>query len=301
MEVETKEEHEQCKKCREYVESLITWPCSIIKKYSESNLGVYRNIGEGAKWVFEKEEMAIFLEDDNLPEVSFFDYCKELLNRYRSEERILWVCGTNYLGKYSSDYSYMFTKHMLPCGWASWSDKFLKYYDGYLEKLNDEKLCSEFKNSYRFTGIKGKSLFHSQLLSAQRTKYLIDTNINTASWDWQMNYSVRANGMFGISPANNQIKNIGVDEFSIHGGSTFKNKGVSKLCGMDSYSLDFPMKHPSKIELDLDYEKKITSILAPAWHTYYVRMLIIKPLKHILGLKEFDSFAEYLKKRKNKK
>ena len=89
----------------------IDWPCNIITNFAKKNRGVYKNIVGGAKWVFEKEEMAIFLEDDNLPEVSFFSYCEELLNKYKLDERILWICGTNYLEKYTTknNESYVFT------------------------------------------------------------------------------------------------------------------------------------------------------------------------------------------------
>ena len=71
-------ENKEVIECRELVESLITWDCEVIKNYSIENRGVYNNIGGGAQWVFEREEKAIFIEDDNLPEVTFFDYAKEL-------------------------------------------------------------------------------------------------------------------------------------------------------------------------------------------------------------------------------
>ncbi|MEF1172545.1 hypothetical protein REH73_09005, partial [Vibrio sinaloensis] len=65
---------------REHAESLIDWQCDIIRNYTSENRGVYKNIGLGASWVLEKEDRAIFLEDDNLPEQSFFPFCEELLD-----------------------------------------------------------------------------------------------------------------------------------------------------------------------------------------------------------------------------
>lgn len=85
---------------RKAVEEAINWNCAVIKYYASDNRGVYKNIAGGAKWVFSQEEKAIFLEDDNLPEITFFEYCKELLDLYRDDERILWICGTNYLSEY---------------------------------------------------------------------------------------------------------------------------------------------------------------------------------------------------------
>ena len=146
----TDEEKEAVNKCRIAVEQEINWPCEVIKNYAIENKGVYENIAGGAHWVFERESKAIFLEDDNLPEVSFFWFCKEMLNKYENNESILWVCGTNYLEKYKTknNESYVFTKHMLPCGWASWSNKFLKFYDGNIEKCEDSKILKIVKKNY---------------------------------------------------------------------------------------------------------------------------------------------------------
>ena len=104
-------ERKAVKKCREKVEAAIDWECEVIKNYANENRGVYQNIGEGAKWVLKKEKWAIFLEDDNLPEVTFFEFCKEMLERYEDDSRILWICGTNYLCEYFLKYnvSYVFT------------------------------------------------------------------------------------------------------------------------------------------------------------------------------------------------
>lgn len=133
-------EKQLVEKTRNVIEKSIDWECELIKNYAVENRGVYRNIGEGARWVFEHEKTAIFLEDDNLPEVSFFPYCKELLERYKNNQKVLWICGTNYLGEYNSEYSYMFTQHLLPCGWASWSNKFLENYDGEMLTYNDRSV-----------------------------------------------------------------------------------------------------------------------------------------------------------------
>ena len=124
------EEVSLVEKCRTMVEEAVTWQCELIKNYADLNRGVYSNIALGAKWVLEREQNAIFLEDDNLPEITFFEFCKEMLNMYKNKNEILWICGSNYLEKYnnSNNQSYYFTQHMLPCGWATWSDKFLKFY-----------------------------------------------------------------------------------------------------------------------------------------------------------------------------
>ena len=76
-----------------------------------------------------------------------------------------------------------------------------------------------------------------------------------------MCFSVRANDLLGISPAHNQIKNIGVDSLSEHGGVSFTDEMTRRFCGMGSYALEFPLKHPETVLIDPIYEKKIGSII----------------------------------------
>lgn len=250
-------EKNMVKKVRNFVESSIDWDCKIIKKYATKNEGVYNNIALGAKWVFEREEKAIFLEDDNLPEVTFFNFCEEMLNKYADDNRILWICGTNYLGKYSnkSGESYMFTQHLLPCGWASWSSKFLENYDFKLETYNKKNLRKVKNTMYN------KKLFNqiSHWVEYEKSKYMKYGNF--FSWDYHMAWSLINKEMLGISPAFNQIKNIGVDEISTHGGSSLSQEMTRRFCGMDSYPLSFPLVHPKNVTIDQDYEKKIEKII----------------------------------------
>lgn len=278
-------------KVREMAEKLIDWECELVKHYSDSNIGVIENIGGGAKWVFEREDMAIFIEDDNLPEITFFDYCKELLEKYKDNDKILWICGTNYLGTYKSQYSYMFTQHLLPCGWASWSNKFMKMYDIYLETLQIPNKLKCFEKTYHC-----KELLKQQEYSIKRTRYLIENDLAKASWDYQMLFSLRSNNMFGISPVVNQITNIGLDEYSTHGNTkTITNKLTNRFCNISSAKLDFPLKHPPKVEIDDVYENAIGDIiLMPIKDRIYRSIATF--CKLFLRINKYTSFAEFLKK-----
>ena len=252
------QEKEQAKMCRDIAEKAIDWECEVIKNYAVENRGVYGNIGKGAQWIFQREEMAIFLEDDNLPEVSFFHYCEELLIKYKDNDKILWICGTNYLGKYKSptDDSYMFTQHLLPCGWASWSSKFLKYYDLDLKLCDDRRNLKGMKNRFTTT-----QLYYQYMYRWLAERRRIKEVGRSRSWDYQMDFALKYYNLYGISPANNQIRNIGVDEISEHGGTSTMNEMTRRFCTMPSYPIEFPMKHPEKIAVDSVYERKIGEIL----------------------------------------
>lgn len=251
------DEKQRVIECRRAVENAINWDCEVIKDYASVNRGVFDNIGLGALRVFENEETAIFLEDDNLPEITFFQYCKEMLEKYKNNDRIIWVCGTNYLADYINDTndSYMFTQHLLPCGWASWKTKYEKYYDAYFSNFNDS-VIKRIKPSYR-----NNPLYKQQIEAIQREYDRMQNGERFRSWDYQMCFSIRSNDLLGISPAKNQIKNIGVDAFSEHGGVSFADKMTKRFCGMESYPLSFPLHHPTTILIDPVYENRIGNII----------------------------------------
>jgi hypothetical protein len=244
--------------CRYLVEKEITWQCEIVKNYAKTNQGVYDRIAIGALWVFTLEEYAIFLEDDNLPELSFFPFCKELLEKYKGDTRILWICGTNYLKQYEplDGCSYVFTKNMLPCGWASWSNKFTKFYDGELELWKNPDVKKKIEFSYF-----NKKLMKQEMILWDMESKRINDSLQPISWDYQMSFTIRAHGLYGIVPKYNQIRNIGVDLFSIHGGTSFADEMTKRFCELETKKLEFPLKHPKVILCDPEFEIKTSKII----------------------------------------
>ena len=288
------EEKIEVASCRAQVEAAINWDCEVIKNYAQENRGVYENIGEGAKWVLNREKWAIFLEDDNFPEISFFQFCKEMLIQYETDTRVLWVCGTNYLGDYQpkNQASYVFTRHMLPCGCASWSHKFNRFYNGNLSFCKDETIMERVGEVY--CNRKVYRQYRTRWLSEYK---LIEAGKKPISWDYQMDLSIKANNLFGICPCKNQIKNIGVDEYSIHGGKNFTNIMTKRFCGMDSYPLTFPLTHPTSLLVDPVFEEKIGKIILVPMRMK-IRPFIVKCVRKILRIPDGVSIKTY--KRKNK-
>lgn len=238
---------------RRGVESLITWDCEVVRDYADQNRGVYGNIALGAKRVFEQEPAAIFLEDDNLPSESFFPFCEEMLGRYKDSREVLWVCGTNYLSEYDAPggVSYVFTRQLLPCGWASWSDKFLASYDFELEKTTPED-----KRRARST-YSVRRLYLQQLFNVEYEKEHRERTGRFYSWDYHMAWTLRTGGYYGIAPRVNLIENIGVDDRSEHGGSDLALDMTSRFCSMGGYELSFPLRHPEGVKVDKRYEQLI--------------------------------------------
>lgn len=287
----TEEEILRVRETRDAIERAIDWPCEIIKFYAESNLGVYRNIGLGARRIFEKEDRAIFLEDDNYPEITFFQYSDEMLEKYADNDRVLWICGTNYLTEYqnSSNDSYFFTQHLLPCGWASWRNKFLKYYNGELENL------FEGRNTF-FASYQSRALAEQQWTSIIGEYNRKTHGNNFISWDYQMLFSLRANGLLGIAPCRNQIRNIGADADSIHGGTSLNKIMTKRFCEVPTRMLDFPLHHPIAINQDDGFNKKIGRIiLLPI--PLRIKNKFFSRVKRTLGIGDDQHLKEELMRR----
>lgn len=282
------EEKEDVKQVRAEIDRLIDWECDVNKNYAECNRGVFENIGLGAKWVLSKEENAIFLEDDNLPETTFFYYCEEMIKKYRTDNRILWICGTNYLINYRPEdgASYVFTKHLLPCGWATWANKFLEYYDGELDTFEDPIVQEKIKRQYE-----NKALYHQQYFSIINEWKRKKRSEKFCSWDYQMAASIREHGLYGIAPCKNQIRNIGVDRFSTHGGTSMDNVMTRRFCELETVPMVFPLVHPKVVLPDAEFEKRTGEIIL---NPLSVRIPgeIIACIKFIFGIPRFERFTK---------
>lgn len=286
-------EAERVLHCRSEVEKAITWDCEIVRNYAEENKGVFERIGLGAKWVLSREESAIFLEDDNLPEITFFRFCQEMLERYRDDLRVLWICGTNYLKEYEPQdgSSYVFTRHMMPCGWASWSNKFPRFYEADLDLWKDPYIKERIKHEYDY-----KPLMKQDMGFWDKELERTSKGERPNSWDGQMSFTQRVHGLYAIVPKYNQITNIGVDADSTHGGVSFDNIMIQRFCGLPTKQMVFPLVHPRVVLPDLRFENLNNKIITLPL-TYRIQGVMNKILKKILFVNANDSLTGTIKKR----
>src|SRR3982074_654392 len=63
----------KCAAVRAMIEN-VDWPCQVFRRFADENLGLRRNVSEGLDWVFGQTERAIILEDDCLPDPTFFPF-----------------------------------------------------------------------------------------------------------------------------------------------------------------------------------------------------------------------------------
>ncbi len=110
-----------CQTVRTSILENIDWDCEVKTLFRDKNLGCKYAVSSAISWFFENEPEGIILEDDCLPDASFFPFCAELLEKYRHDDRIMMISGDNYQkDKLRTDYSYYFTRYNQIWGWASW-------------------------------------------------------------------------------------------------------------------------------------------------------------------------------------
>ena len=221
-------EAEKCAAARAVVEQ-VDWDCEVLRNYSETNLGCKMRPVTGINWVFDNVEEAIILEDDCLPHLTFFRFCEELLERYRDDERVMMIGGTNFLGEWKSDLqSYYFSYFGGSWGWASWQRAW-RYFDPGMtlwpEILETRFLDNLFSNPRHSSY--WKTIFHQ----------VYDGTI-TSAWDYQWLLACWIQNGFRILPEVNLISNIGFGDDASH---TF---GESPLANMPTKAISFPLRHP---------------------------------------------------------
>ena len=222
-----KNDEEQILKTKKIINK-IQWKCKKFIFQSKKNLGSRDNPIKGINWLFRMEKRGIILEDDCVPDKSFFKYCEELLRKYENNKNISMISGRNNLEKTDIKSSYYFTFGNT-WGWATWRRAW-KYNDVKLRKWNNLKLRNNFKKN-----LKSYPIFYNLIIDRCKK---IKKNLIVSAWDYQWFYSSISNNLIGVVPKINLVKNLGFDENSTH----TKIKG--KLFKIGSYEIKFPLKHP---------------------------------------------------------
>ncbi|HWR26551.1 MAG TPA: nucleotide-diphospho-sugar transferase, partial [candidate division Zixibacteria bacterium] len=88
----------------------IDWNCQLETFFPDNNLGLKVNVSSAINWFFEKVEAGIILEDDCLPNISFFHFCEELLEKYRNDSRVMHIGGNFFQNKRVGSGDYYFSQ-----------------------------------------------------------------------------------------------------------------------------------------------------------------------------------------------
>ncbi len=209
-------ELEKCLRTREIAVN-VDWPCEVKTLFRESNLGCRVAVSSAIDWFFLNEKDGIILEDDCLPNHSFFAFCETLLEKYRYDTRVMHISGNNFQrGRLRGDGSYYFSKYPHIWGWASWKRSW-DFYD--VEMTTYERFIQQgqIRNVFR-----NKKLQHEWERSFDLVKSgQLDT------WDHQWTYAILCQNGICILPNQNLVSNIGFGPGAHH--TTSYNKSLADL------------------------------------------------------------------------
>jgi hypothetical protein len=220
-------EADKCKAARSIIYR-VDWPCEVLKNYSDVNMGCKNRVASGLDWVFQMVPEAIILEDDCLPDPTFFRYCEEVLERYRDDERIGMISGDNFqFGQKRGDASYYFSRYTHIWGWASWRRAWRHY-------SREASAWPALRDGGWLDILAGTSNERKHWSRVFQSVY--EGRIDT--WDYQWTLALWSQGMISVMPNANLIKNIGFGAEATH------TRGASIYANMKIESVDFPLKHP---------------------------------------------------------
>lgn len=275
---------------RKIFDNEIDWECTVYKIYETENQGLYTMGRKVSAFIWDKVDRCVFLEDDYVPSVSFFQYCAELLEKYKDDLRIDCICGMNHLGK-SEDVTsdYFFARQGSIWGTATWKravemrDKEFSYgKDPYVMKLLRQRT-------------KRNKIFRKRFEAYSKQKYYEG---HVAGGEFYHEFAMYGHNQLQIIPKYNLIKNIGATENSAH-ADNIKNmpKGIRRVFNMETYEMEFPIKHAKFVIPDIEYEKKRNKIMAYNYPLISFYRKIENNLRRLFK----GQLIKHLKKKANRK
>jgi len=216
----------------------VDWPCEVHTQFFETYQGIIPGFTAAFRWFFDTVEEGIMLEDDQVPDSTYFRFCAEMLEKYRHDDRIMSISGSNVLEYYTEPYrrdSYYFLS--IPCVWglATWRRAW-KHYDPNITQwpeVRDSKLL------YKALPSSAAAFYFSQKFQGY-----YERKIN--SYDGQWAFACLANKGLSIYPTRNLISNIG-----INAAGAFHATTSDPLWGdVPTELMPFPLVHPPKVEVN---------------------------------------------------
>lgn len=228
-------EADKCEATRAIIHE-VDWECDVHTNFSSVNMGLCQRISSGITWAFEIVDKAIILEDDCVPDPSFFHFCADILERYEADERVMMISGNNHLfGRTGTADSYYFSRYPHVWGWATWRRAWEKYDPDMLRwpEIRDRQLFDQY-----FT--KRRDRYHCEgMLQLVYDRYGGMAN----TWAWRWFYSTWANSGLCAHPARNLVRNIGFQTDATHTNTKYD----SVYGGLEAEELDWPLVHPANV------------------------------------------------------
>ncbi|MGA8611323.1 MAG: hypothetical protein WB760_06345 [Xanthobacteraceae bacterium] len=219
-----------CERTRAVIDG-VDWPCEVLRNYADANMGCGKRVSSGLDWAFAQVDEAIILEDDCLPDPSFFPFCDELLERYRGDDRVMMISGDNFQnGALRTSDSYYFSRIPHCWGWATWRRAWRRY-DFNMTGWPQRRQARWLKPIARHLALE-----RDWTASFDNT---MSGNIDT--WDYQWMYCMFVHGGLSVAPNVNLITNIGL------GAGTHTEITYDERFDVGRRAMEFPLLHPAAV------------------------------------------------------
>ena len=231
----------------------IDWDCAVQTLFRDENLGCGAAVNGAISWFFDREDRGIILEDDCLPDLTFFTFAAEMLKRYHDEPKVGSISGDNFLpSSLRSDLPYGFSKYVQVWGWATWR-RFWKLYD--FELSGDE---AEWESIIRRVNpIENQAKYWLQIFQALRSG-LIDT------WDYQVMFSAWKADVVHVFPSRNLISNLGYGSDATHTNFQSPLAGLRQE-SIENYEITLPVRVDPQIDEATFYFRFLESLSNVWW------------------------------------
>lgn len=238
--------------CRDIVAN-IDWDCQVHRKYQETNFGCDPSEFISQKWAFSIVDKCVVLEDDDVPAVTFFTFCKEMLDKYEHDTRITLIAGFNNQEVTPGiPYDYFFASTFSIWGWASWR-RVVDQWDEHYTFLDDAF------NMHQLESLIEERKFRSDFIYMCRRH----RQHGKAFYETIFHACMLLNSGLSIVPTRNMVNNLGPIGQSTHFGGAIETlpRGYRRIFTMKRYELEGPIRHPRYIIENTDYKETVYRIM----------------------------------------
>ncbi len=230
---------EKCAAVRRLIAEGIDWPCDVELNYAPKNLGCAERLATGITWAFSRSERLVILEDDCLPDPTFFTFCDELLELYANDTRVGQISGCPmFFSEITRLSSYVFSRYGSIWGWASWR----RAWDYYDMKIRSWPTFRSLGALDAVVHSRAEHKKRERLYNEMHEKQIFD------SWDYQWGYAKFTQGLLSVVPCQNLIENTGFGLDGTHYGPEDKFE-------LRRFSMQWPLRHPEFVISDLAFDR----------------------------------------------
>ena len=210
----------------------ITFADEVHYNVNNTNQGCRLAVASAIDWFFDNVDEGIILEDDCIPTNEFFTFTSVMLKKFRHDNRIAQICGTNTLGFYDIESTCLYSNFGSIWGWATWKRSW-SLYDYDLIGFDDSK----FQNNLIKKRISNPVDAWFRIRNFRDVK-----NGKIDTWDYQWMFTRLSHSMLSVIPKVSLVDNVGVGEDATH---TFQSVDSYSINSTQSIRQNISWSHPS--------------------------------------------------------